>query len=48
MTGEGYRARLSYIFVIPAEAGIHGLFSNANVWIPFCTGMTGSGSFYED
>jgi hypothetical protein len=28
---------LSYIFVIPAEAGIHGLICNGNAWIPVFT-----------
>ncbi|OGP65988.1 MAG: hypothetical protein A2169_10020 [Deltaproteobacteria bacterium RBG_13_47_9] len=40
----------SYIFVIPAKAGIHILFfcivpcfHRDSVWIPVCTGMTGWG-----
>jgi hypothetical protein len=39
---------LSCIFVIPAEAGIHGLICISNAWIPIYTGMTGSRSFDED
>jgi hypothetical protein len=36
-------ARLSYIFVIPAEAGIHSLLYSVNSWNPVCTGMKGLG-----